>query len=240
MLIRTKALVLHSIKYTENSVILHAYTEEHGRMAYVVNGVKSKKSVLRSALLQPLTILELETDYKPNKDLHHIKESRLAYHFTSIPYDASKNALVLFIAELLYRSLKEPHIDKDLYNFLAQSICVLDLTETGIGNFHLVFMIQLTRFLGFEPHAETISPHSYFDLHNGVFISQQGFSPCLSLEDSSLFASLTQVDYDKMGEYRFTKEEKSRLLNALLAYYKLHLSNFTKIKSVEVMIQLFS
>jgi len=240
MLIRTRAIILHALKYTESSVIVHTYTEEHGRMAYMVNGARSKKSVLRSGLLQPLSIVELETEFNHKKDIQRIKESSIGYAFTSIPYDPSKNALSLFIAELLYRAFKEPHADKSVYLFLSQSICILDIAENGIGNFHLVFMMQLSRFLGFEPHAETISEHAYFDLQNGIFTAQQGFSQYLDQSDSRLFAALIPINYENMGQIRFTKEEKARLLSGLLAYYKLHVSNFTHIKSLDVMSQLFN
>lgn len=240
MQIKTKAIVLHTLKYTDNSVIVHAYTEQHGRMAYVVNGVKSKKSVLRAALQQPLSILEIETNYNPKNEIQRIKESRLAYAFTSIPYNPSKNALSLFVAELLYRAIKEPHTDKNLYNFLSESIIILDTTESGVGNFHLVFMTQLSHFLGFKPHSETAAKDYYFDLQNGVFSPQQGFSEYLNVQDSKLFSSLLGLNFENMGQAKFSKEEKYSLLSALLSYYKLHLSNFSQIKSLEVMLQLFS
>jgi DNA repair protein RecO (recombination protein O) len=240
MLLTTKAIVLHTIKYNENSVIVHTYTEQNGRMAYVVNGAKSKKSVLRSALLQPLSLLELETVYQQKKDLQRIKESRLAYAFTTIPYDPAKNALSLFIAELLFRSLKEPQVDKSVFEFLFESVCLLDKTDGSVGNFHLVFMLQLSAFLGFKPNVDNYSEGSFFDLQNGVFVNVPGFSTYLTQEESANFCTLCKLDYRTMSEVQYSKEQKSGLLKALIAYYKTHLSNFSQIKSVEVLVQLFA
>ncbi len=240
MEIRTKAIVLHSLKYTENSVIVHAFTEEHGRMAYLINGAKSKKSALRSALLLPLSIIEIETDFNPKKDIQRIKESRVVFPFVSVPFDPSKNALVLFIAELLYRTIKETQTDKALFKFLVDSIMLLDEASYSVGNFHLVFMVRLSSYLGFEPHREGYSDGFFFDLQNGTFIKHQGFSECLDIQDSQLFGVLLQLMEQNIDEVQFSKNEKSRLLSALLSYYKSHISNFAKIKSLEIMQQLFS
>lgn len=241
MQIKTKAIILHSLKYSENSVIVHAYTEEHGRMAYVVNGAKSKKSALRLSMLQPLTILELETDHNPNKELQRIKESRIAYAFKSLPYDPSKNALAIFIAELLYRSLREPHLDPELYQFLHYSICELDMVEDGIGNFHISFLVQFSKFMGFAPQHGTYSENANFDLQNGIFVPEKlAFGNFLNKYDSKLFALACEVNYQNMNNLSLGKEDKKTLLTHLLAYYKIHVHHFSNIKSLDVLYQLFS
>lgn len=240
MIVSTEAIILHSIKHSDNSVIVHAYTQKHGRMSYVVNGARSKKSVLRSALLQPLSIVSLQTEFLPKKNLQRIKESSIARVFNSIPFDPSKNAICLFIAELLYRSLKEPHVDSSLYAFLTESIVILDEADESIGNFHLVFLVGLSRYLGFEPQIETMHENYCFDLQNGIFTPQQILSEYLNSTDSKLLASLLSLNYATMHSVQFQKDEKYRLLKALLAYYKYHLSNFSNIKSVNVMVELFN
>lgn len=239
MIVSTEAIILHSIKHSDNSVIVHAFTQKHGRMSYVVNGARSKKSVLRSALMQPLSILSLQTEFLPKKNLQRIKESSIAIPFNSIPFDPSKSAICLFIAELLYRTLKEPYVDSSLYAFLIESIVLLDKADGSIGNFHLVFLVGLSRYLGFEPQLNSMHEDYYFDLQNGIFSPQQTLSECLSSADSKLLASLLLLNYTTMNSVKFEKNEKYSLLKALLAYYKYHLSNFSSIKSVNVMIELF-
>ncbi len=240
MQVKTKAIVLHTVKYSENSVIVHAYTQEHGRMAYVVNGVKSKRSSLRSSLLQPLTVLDLDTDYNPKKDLQRIKESRVAYNFTDLPYDPSKNALAIFIAELLYRSLKEPQTDPELFEFLFDSIQKLDIAENGVGNFHLSFLMQYSRYMGFAPQHDTYVENAHFDMQNGVFLpSKPSFGNCLNNYDSQLFAAVCSINYANMQAYGFSREDKKTLLTNLMSYYKLHMHHFSQIKSLDVLYQLF-
>lgn len=241
MLLKTRAIVLHSIKYSDNSLIVHTYTETHGRMAYAVSGVKSKKSALRSSMLMPLTILELETDYNPNKDLQRIKECRVGHAFTSLPFDPSKNALAIFIAELLYRSLKEPHTDPQLYAFLHQSVCELDCVQDGIGNFHLSFLVRFSHYMGFEPQGDTYTENSCFDLQNGIFSASPGaLGSYLNKWDSILFAQACGLNYDNMSSYSFSREEKRILIGHLLSYYQIHLHRFSLVKSLDILYQLFA
>jgi DNA repair protein RecO (recombination protein O) len=240
MLLKTRAIVLNSLKCSENAVIAHTYTEQHGRMSYIINGAQSKKSALRSAMLQPLSVLELETDYNPKKDLQRIKESRLAFAPMSLPYDPNKTALAIFIAELLYRSLREPHTDPVLFRFLLESVCCLDTTVGGIGNFHFTFLIQYAHFMGFAPQKENYAKNAVFDLQNGIFVAEkQIFGQYLDSYDSALFATLCNLNYQNMSELRFSKEDKKTLLAHLLHYYKLHISNFSGMKSLDILHQLF-
>lgn len=238
---KTQAIILHAVKYSENSLIVHAYTREYGRMAYVVNGSKSKKSALRGSMLQALTVLELEIDYNPKKELQRIKESRLAYAFSSIPYEPAKNALAIFMAELIYRSLREPHADPDLFDFLVHSVCQLDETESGLGNFHLSFLIQFSHHMGFAPQHNDYIENAHFDLQNGIFTTQiQAFGQYLNKFDSHIFASLCKINYNNMATYKLSKEDKKAQLEHLLSYYKLHVPHFSHIKSLDVMYQLFN
>ncbi len=240
MIIKTKAIVIYSTKYSENSVIIHTYTEKHGRMGYIIHGKNSKKTVLRSALYQPLSVLEIETEYNPKKNIQKIKESRIVIPFQSIPFDPGKNALALFMSELLYRTLKEPLTDEYLYSFLSDAIFFLDSTTKSIGNFHLVFMLQLSKYLGFFPAQETIVENKYFDLYNGVFIENQAIYPCLNLSESKLLTILLTLNFNNMSQHVFSKKEKYSLLKSLNEYYKIHVSHYAEIKSLAVMIQLFN
>ncbi len=240
MLQQTKAIVLHTLKYSDSGLIVHTYTEAHGRMAYIVTVSKSKRSTLRSSLFQPLSLLEIETDFKPGKDLQRIRESRALHAFSSIPFDPSKNALAIFIAEMLYRSLKEPHIDEYLFRFLHHSIVKLDTVENSVGNFHISFLMQFAYFMGFEPHKETFAPNSFFDLQNGVFVGlRPAFGECLNVYESGLLAKACNLNFENMHEHLFSKAEKQLLLSNIMKYYSLHLHNFSGIKSLDILFQLF-
>ncbi|MCK9310943.1 MAG: DNA repair protein RecO, partial [Bacteroidales bacterium] len=145
MLIKIKAIVLHCLAYNDTTNIVHLYTEDFGRMSYLASKPRRKKSNLKNAFFQPLSLVEIEADHQGSHQIQRIKEIRSIYNFSGIPYDPGKNAISLFLAEVLYRSLRETEKNTILFNFLSQSIQFLDLCEKGLANLHLVFLIKLTR-----------------------------------------------------------------------------------------------
>ena len=79
--------MLRTVKYNDTSVIADLFTEQWGRVAYLVRLPHSRKSGLRSVFFQPLSMLEYESDYRPRLNLQHLREVRPAYLFRSLPYD---------------------------------------------------------------------------------------------------------------------------------------------------------
>src|SRR5512133_3092423 len=137
MLIKTRAIVLHHVKYGESSLIVTLYTERHGRMTCMVSGIRSKKTHLSLTFFQPLTLLEAEIYYRPNREVHRLKELSCPFHYTSIPFAITKSTISLFIAEILWLTLREEEANEELFNFLFHAFQLLDTKDEGVANFHL-------------------------------------------------------------------------------------------------------
>jgi DNA repair protein RecO (recombination protein O) len=169
--------VIHTIKYTDNSVISHIYTEEFGRKSFMISGARGKKSSARINLLQHLSMLDMEVYIKQNRGLQRIKEIRLHETFSSIPYHPVKNAVALFISEVLYRTLQEEESNPNLFSFLMNAIKIFDLSEKGYANFHLLFLLGLSRYLGFFPKNNYSLSKEFFDMENASFTSEKPLHP---------------------------------------------------------------
>jgi DNA repair protein RecO (recombination protein O) len=240
MFLKTNAIILNSIKYSENSVILHVYTQEYGRATYIVNGVKSKKSVIRPALFMPLSILELEVEHNPKKEIQRIKESKIVYPFSSIPFDPIKNSISFLLSEVLSKCLKETEKNPSLFEFVAQSIIFLDNNDKGIANFHLIFLIKLSNFLGFYPNMDNENESTYFDLLNGTFFAEKPLhSNYLAVSESNILKELLLKNFDDMYLLSYSRKQKNEMLEQLIKYYRLHLTEFGQIKSIEILQVLF-
>ena len=137
---KTKGIVLHALKYSDTSTVVTVYTERFGRVAYMVYGVGGKRAVCRPALLQPLSLVELEVAHHPGKDMQRIREMRMAYPLEGIPFDPVKNSIALFLSEVLYRVLRRSEPDGELYAFLERSILRLDSSKGRLADFHLLFL----------------------------------------------------------------------------------------------------
>jgi len=239
MQIKTSGIVLHSIKHTDSTTIITVYTRQFGRVSYMVHGINRKKSVCRAAILQPLSIVEMDVSHTPGKNIQHLKEMRMEQPFTGIPFNPVKNSLALFLSEVLFRTLRQTEPDDSLYLFLENSILQLDCSETGISNFHLVFLLKLTRYLGFQPNQEGAQVN-YFDLMNGVFMKEKPLHSHFVLPDVSAdFIKVLNADYSTMQNLAFTRARRSNLLQSIVEYYQLHIPGFHGLHSLSVLQSLF-
>ena len=161
---KTEAIVLHSFKYGEQRLIVDMFTREHGRLAFIVPIPLSGRAKLKKQYFQPLTLLYIETDLRQQAQLQKLREAGLLVPLPSLQMEPTKMAIALFVAECLYHALKGEQRDTALFDFLRSSIEWLDARQAHYANFHLVFLMHLTRFLGFYPNLQGDGSESCFDL----------------------------------------------------------------------------
>jgi len=239
MQVKTSGIVLHSIKHTDSATIITVYTRQFGRVSYMVHGANKKRAATRASILQPLSIVEMDVYHTPGKNIQRIKEMRMEQPLNGIPYNPVKNSLALFLSEVLYRTLRQTEPDDSLYLFLENSILQLDCSETGISNFHLVFLLKLTRYLGFEPNQDEVETN-YFDLMNGVFMKEKPLHVHFVLpEVSADFIRVLNADYATMHNLAFTRARRANLLQSIVDYYQLHIPDFHGLHSLAVLQSLF-
>ncbi len=239
MLSKTKAVVLHSTKYSDNSTIVTMYTEMYGRTSFMVRGINNKRSPTKAAFFQPLSIVDLDLFFHPSKEIHSIKDIRIELPLTGIPFDPVKNAIALFISELLFRSIKHSTPDESLFLFLCQSIEVLDCTHDVPANFHLIFMLRLTRFLGFEPQLN-VDNGKYFDLINGEFLASKPLhAHYIANEQGINLCKVAEIDYFTMDALTLSRVQRTEVLKTLIEYYRLHISGFHGLNSLDVLQRIF-
>jgi DNA repair protein RecO (recombination protein O) len=240
MLHKTKGIVLHSLNYNDQYRIVHIYTEEFGRVAYLVSKSRGKKTSVSSSLFHPFAVLELEVDHQHLREIQRIREARPMIVPVSISFDPVKMPVVMFLSEFMYRVVKDIQPNELLFDFVSRSIAVFDLLEIGIANFHLVFMIKLSRFLGFYPNDEGYRPGMFFDMQHGSFVSRPPGHPFfLSSDDSKIFLLLLRMNYENMHVYAFSRHDRIRIVQRILDYYKVHFATLTELKSLEVLQALF-
>ena len=240
MIQKTRGIVLHFIKYSETSVIATIYTEKFGRQSFLIKGVRGKKSNIKANILQPLYLLEMEVYNKPNRDLQSIKEVRNAFVFSSIPHDIRKSSISLFIAEILYKTIREQEANAGLFDFLYHNIQLLDLKTEGIPNFHLYFLLQLSKYLGFYPTNNYSLDKTYFDLQNGYFVaSKPVHSYYVNPETSQNLSKILLFSDNQHAEVTLSYNQRITLLDKIVDYYYLHIEGLTNIKSLAILKEVF-
>jgi DNA repair protein RecO (recombination protein O) len=237
MLIKTKVIVLSTVKYQEKSVIVKCFTKTDGLKSYFVrDAFSSKKGNQKMAYFQPLTLLEIEANHKNKGTLEHFKEIKLATTFQTIPLNVVKSTIVMFLSEMLNNSIQEEERNEPLFIFIENALIWLDHHDQ-IANFHLVFLLEITKFLGFYPDTSNLNESPLFDMSSGVF-STLPHPGALTEHETNLFKKLLVLKFDT-DQKSFNSIERQLLLKILIAYYGLHLDGFRKPKALEVLKEVF-
>jgi DNA repair protein RecO (recombination protein O) len=232
MLYKTKGVVLHTTDYSESSIVAKVFTEKFGQQSYLVNSVRNKKAKNKSSLFQPLTLVDMVVYHKPEKGLQRISEISSSRQLQTIPFDIPKTAVALFIAEVIYKSVKEEEVNENLFHFIETVILFLDEQQNGLANYPVFVLTQLTKHLGSFPENNFDSAHQYFDLLEGRFVLENiNFSQSLNKPESALLNKLLLLRFENFTQEYFTNAERKSLLSSLVSYYHFHHTHGTKIKS---------
>lgn len=234
MVYTTRAIVLKTVRHGDSTVILKAYTEQHGLRSFVVR--TGGKSGAARAALQPLNRLELVVKENAEKDLHPVREMRVSHPFVQLHFDAVRGTLALFVQEVLYRLLREEAADEELFAFLEEALEVMD-TAPDVRNYPLVFLLQLSGLMGFQP-APPIPGEEHFDMKEGEFVQGRvlhghTLGPPLSLH----LASLLPVQLAHLPGPVINPAHRRALLDHLLLYFRLHVEGLGELRSPAVLHQ---
>ena len=242
--IKTQAIVLQTIKYGDSSLVVKMLTKEEGIQSFMVKGVFGKKSKMKAALFQNMTLLDIVAEIG-NNSLGFIKEITLAHYYKSNSTDIKKITIILFISELLSKSITESETDTILFEYVYQSMIMLDDAISDYVNFPIEFALMLSKYLGFYPNFDTYSEGSCFNLLDGNFKKTQSDKYQIDQELSKKLYSLGTMKFKNLesqknhSENLLNNKERRLLLDAIVTYYKLHTENIREIKSVEVLRTIF-
>jgi DNA repair protein RecO (recombination protein O) len=221
MLHHLKAIVLHSVKYGESGIIAQVFSDLFGRQSFLIHGVRKKKSKISPYLFQPLSLLDIVGYIKETRDIQHIKELKASVPLQQLHFDIRKSSIALFLSEILNKTLRETDSNLALFDYLSQAIQVLDITEKGVENFHLIFLMQYTKFIGIYPR----------DNRDHININTE--------QSFSIF-DLIKYSLSDTSEISIDNKERRLLLNELIQYYKYHFEGLGKINSLEILHEIFS
>lgn len=236
MIRKTRGIVLHTTKYGESSLVVHCYTEQFGRQTFMVKGVRKSRKQNRSNLFQPLFILDFEVYFKDKREIQLVKEISRAIPLNSLPFDITKSTQAIFMAEVLYRAVREEETNPMLSSFLISTIQYLDTMEEASPDFHIIFLFQLSRHLGFYPQNNFEGESVFFNLSSGRFKTQFGDPEIyFDREVSELWYRYMSSDLQGIKNQKFNGAQRKLTLDNLVRYYKLHVSGMGEIRSLEIL-----
>ncbi|MCB0686581.1 MAG: DNA repair protein RecO [Saprospiraceae bacterium] len=232
-------MVIRSVKYGETSLIFDMYTQQYGLASFIVNGARRPKSKLPSSLFQLMNWLELVVYMKDPQALNRVKESQLIFHYNEIPFDLRKRSVALFMTEIVQKTIKENESNPDLFAFLFDSYRFLDQSKHSISNFHILFLLDLSLYLGFRPIGTWSRERPYFHLVSGNFVEM--IHPLYTLEQSvsNTISDLLQTNRESIHTLTISKEIRQDVLLSTISFFRYHLERLPEIKTHKILAEVF-
>lgn len=236
---KTKGIVLRTIKYGETSLVVTIFTELFGVQTYMINGVRSsKKTSSKASYFQPAAVLDLVVYHSEHKTMHRIKEFSWAHLYNNVLTDVIKNSIAAYMVELLFKCLKQPEANTDLFIFCEDALLQLDTIHLkAAANFPLFFALHLPYFLGFRMTDNYTAEFNVLDLHEGVFINHLPLHPHFLSEEAAKTTSqiLRVMQPYELDEFKLNQQMRRQLLLRYQDYYALHIAEFGQMKTLTVL-----
>ena len=239
MLISSSAIVLSKVRYRDNDLIIKCFTRDLGVVSYMVKNISvSKKSKNKFAFFQLLNIIDLETNFNPNRSIQYIKDLKIKYRFKSLHTNIYKSSVVMFLSEILSTIIHNEIEDVELFDFIENSLIWYDQFEDSSA-FYLIFLMKITNYLGFYPDCTNMN-YNYFNLEEGLFENSKNSKYVISGDELVLFKTILGIKFDSNKLPFIDKLKKKDILKNILIYYKLHVDGFKDPKSLKVLNQIFA
>lgn len=233
---QSTGIIFRKIKYSETSLIVDIFTREKGIRSFIFSGVRKAKAKVSAAMIDHMNIVNIVAYDKDNDKLARVKEIHLEYPYRNITTDVIKSSLGIFLLEMTRDCIQEKESNEELFDFITGWYQYLDSCEHQLSCFHLMYLLGLSRFLGFEPMNDYEDEvRTQFNLMDGNFVHISNTSKYLVPVDRSIFIrQLLEADMRQLEYIRIPKAIRDALLSDIIKFYRLHVENFREPKSLAV------
>lgn len=240
MLAKTRAILLKTVKYSENSVIAKFYTEEFGLESFIINNIRSKKAHINAAHLQPLNLLDADIYQRNNANLQRIKELKCNPLLQAVYTDMIKTSLIVFMQEVLGKVIIEKEKNTPLFEFLFNSIIYIEKIASLPSLYPVFWLLKLTKYLGFPPAYNTYTPNAVFLPQQGVFSKEINEPLYFAENEAEMIFKLYTTQQEELQEIQLHSSLRKELLEKLLLYYRLHSEDFKELKSHKILAEVLA
>lgn len=233
-------IVLNVRKYNDRSSVVTLYTRSRGRLSFLSPMGSGKASNARRARLQPLSLITTDLKFKSTVELQHLGSISSPEVWNDLYFNPLKLSLAIFISEFLYRLLNAEMADPELFDFIVESLRLLDRMERGVADFHIPFLVSLLSFSGIQPNTEGYEPGKVFDFNSGSFLwPEETAGPVLSEEESPGIFLISRINFSNIKRLRLSNANRRQIISGLLNYYAYHFPGIGNLKSPEILRELF-
>ena len=237
---RSYGLVLHAIRYNDSQIIVDIYTESSGIVPFILRTSRSGRAGAKASTWQPLALVEVVWEPRLKTNLQKPRELTLWRPWRSLATMPLKAAMSLFLSEFLFHSLHREQENPSLFHFMVNALSWFDESDKDYVNFHIVFLLHLTRFLGFQPNIEDWHEGCFFDLETAVFTCvRPSHIHYLEPTEASLVPKFLRMDLRSMRAVGLNRMIRRRTLDIITEFDRLHIPEFPDIRSLDVLADVF-
>jgi len=236
-----EGVVLDTVRVNDRTSIAHVYTDHCGLISVAVSQGRSAGARQQRSMFLPLSLIAMEARQQSGRDVCIVRDVQRTHDLTALYADPARNAIAMFITELLTRTIIEREANAALYNYLTTAVRLLATIDRGVANFHICFLYHLGRFIGIEPAIDTYHEGWWFDMQGGVFIAQgEGRPHVLPPPQAAALQLISRMTFANLAHFRLTREQRNEILDTVLTYYRLHHSTLGTLRSPAILKQLFT
>lgn len=240
MLVKTRAILLKTVKYSENSVIARFYTEEFGLESFIINNIRSKKAPINAAHLQPLNLLEADIYQRNNANLQRIKELRCQPLLQNVYTDMVKTSAIVFMQEVLGKVIIEKEKNQELFTFLFDEVYRIEKMTKLPALYPTYWLVKLSQYLGFPPATDTWEEGHLFLPVEGIFSTDNTEPLYFTAPIAKIIYKLSSTMPENLGLIETNANIRKELLDKLLLYYKVHIEGFNELKSHKILAEVLA
>ena len=238
MLCTDRIIVLSHTRFSDSSIIVQALSRQHGRISLMVRGLGGRSRAKLGAF-HPMSLLDVVYSYKTDRNVQTLTEYKPSPHLIDCTTDLRKSTLLMFMAEVVGKSIREEAEDDAQFEFIDTSVQILEQMKAGLQIFHLAFMVKLSRIVGFFPNID--ASHSFFDLEQGHSTAMRPVHRhFVGADVFRRIAFFADCPYDNLRDVQMTHQERDFLLETVLQWYSFRIPTMKEVNSYEVLHEVFA
>lgn len=233
-------IVLDVTKHSDRHDIVTLFTRSRGRVAFLSPTGSGKAGRLRRSRLLPLASIEGDMNFRATTELQRLGTFSPHRVWGDIYFHPAKQLIALFLSEFLNKLLRASMPDKNLWDYILNSLALLDGMKSGFADFHIAFLSSLLPFMGIQPDISQYSPGKLLDMQAGVFTDRMpSHRDFLQGDDARLAAILCKLDFSNMKALKLNSQIRIRILETILRYYGIHYTGTSNLRSLPIIHDIF-
>lgn len=241
---KSRAIVLHTTRQGDSSLVIHVLDETAGRQSLFLRGVGKGRRTSAAAAFHPLAVLEVVTEATPRSSLLYLREFEPVLSLPGLRTDIRRSAVAQFVCEVLWRTLRTGDGDPELFTWLVECIAALEtLSGPGVANFAPWWLVGYCARMGFRPEDNwTADEAAVFNIVSARFgPAFEGQEEALfSREESLLLHRLLTLSFDEAMVLPLSAARRGAFSRRMLTYLSHHLGQSLEIRSLDVLHAVFA